>query len=128
MSPAKIHAALAARRAERWLTWREVAHEMGLSPGSLTGLAKAQRVGFPHVMRIVRRLGRPAGASLALLCREAAAQIASAGAIDPRPNNASGPSSPLVRARRIWLAFAGVDDLRRRWTLDGPLWPQVGRS
>lgn len=58
--PAAIHAALEARRGERGLTWSEVANEIGLSPGSLTGLAKAQRVGFPHVMRIVRWLGRPA--------------------------------------------------------------------
>lgn len=58
--PAASHAALEARRAERGLTWREVANEVGLSPGSLTGLAKAQRVGFPYVMRIVRRLGREA--------------------------------------------------------------------
>jgi len=47
-------------RRSRGLTWREVANGIGLSPGILTGIAKAQRVGFPHVMRIVRWLGRPA--------------------------------------------------------------------
>jgi hypothetical protein len=59
----KIHAALDAQRAERNLTWAEVAREVGLSVSMLTYLAKGSRVGFPHVMRIMRWLGQPAANS-----------------------------------------------------------------
>jgi hypothetical protein len=56
-----IHAALDARRLERQLTWTEVAREIGGGPAAgLTRLADGGRVSFPHVMRIVRWLGRPA--------------------------------------------------------------------
>lgn len=55
-----LHRALEARRAERGLTWPQVAREIGCGPAQLTGLARAQRVGFPGVMRILRWLDRPA--------------------------------------------------------------------
>ncbi|HEX8769287.1 MAG TPA: hypothetical protein VF711_00820 [Acidimicrobiales bacterium] len=58
--PPAIHRALEARRAERAMTWRDVAAEVGVTATSLSGLSKARRVGFPHVMRMVRWLGRPA--------------------------------------------------------------------
>jgi hypothetical protein len=58
--PAAIHAALAARRAERRLTWRQVAIEIGgINPASLTRLAAGGRVAFPEVMRIVSWIGLP---------------------------------------------------------------------
>ena len=53
--------ALNAQRAERQLTWADVARELrGFTPGMLTNLSKGGRVGFPPVMRLVRWLGRPA--------------------------------------------------------------------
>jgi len=55
-----LHRAVEERRAERRLTWPQAAREVGCSPASLAGLATAQRVGFPGVMRILRWLGRPA--------------------------------------------------------------------
>jgi ribosomal protein L24E len=56
----KLHAALDAQRIERKMTWTQVAKEVGLSAPRLTRLSKGGRTGFPHVMRIVRWLGRPA--------------------------------------------------------------------
>ena len=56
----KIYAALDAQRRERNMTWAQVGKELGLSASSLTYLAKGGRTGFPHVMRIVRWLRRPA--------------------------------------------------------------------
>ena len=58
-----IHAALDAKRSERGITWQQVAREIGgVAPAGLTGLAKGGRTGFPHVMRIVAWLDRPAAA------------------------------------------------------------------
>jgi hypothetical protein len=56
----KLYAALDAQRIERKMTWAQAANEVGLSVSSLTHLAKGGRTGFPHVMRIVRWLARPA--------------------------------------------------------------------
>lgn len=55
-----IYLALDARRQDRGMTWKEVASEVGWSAGSLRSLSKGGRTGFPHVMRLVRWLGRPA--------------------------------------------------------------------
>jgi hypothetical protein len=57
-----IHSALDVRRRERELTWAQVATEIGgfTTVNTLTHLAKGGRVGFPHVMRVFRWLGRPA--------------------------------------------------------------------
>jgi hypothetical protein len=55
-----LYAAMQSRRAERDMTWQEVADEIGCGKNSLTGLAKATRVGFPGVMNLVWWLGRPA--------------------------------------------------------------------
>jgi uncharacterized protein YfiM (DUF2279 family) len=56
-----LHAALDARRAERALTWTQVADEIGgIGAASLTRMAKGGRVVFPQVMRIIRWVGRPA--------------------------------------------------------------------
>ena len=56
-----IHAALDARRIARCIAWSDVAREIGgIAPACLTRLSKGGRTGFPHVMRIVRWLGRPA--------------------------------------------------------------------
>jgi len=55
-----IHAALDAQRAERGMTWTQVAAEIGgCAAPSLTRLAKGGRTGFPEVVRIARWLGRP---------------------------------------------------------------------
>jgi hypothetical protein len=56
-----MHAALNERRIKRGLTWQQVANEIGgCNAPSLTRLAKGGRIGFPHVMRVVEWLGRPA--------------------------------------------------------------------
>ena len=57
-----IYSALDVRRRERQLTWPQVAKEVGgfTTVNTLTHLAKGGRVGFPHVMRVFRWLGRPA--------------------------------------------------------------------
>lgn len=56
-----LHRAINARRIERGMTWAQVAAEVGgFTPAMLTGLAKAQRTGFPRVMRLVAWLGEPA--------------------------------------------------------------------
>jgi hypothetical protein len=57
-----IYSALDVRRRERQLTWAQVAKEIGgfTTVNTLTHLAKGGRVGFPHVMRVFRWLGRPA--------------------------------------------------------------------
>ena len=56
-----LFSALNEQRQERGLTWAEVAGEIGgCTPGMLTNLSKGGRVGFPHVMRLVRWLDRPA--------------------------------------------------------------------
>jgi hypothetical protein len=56
----RLHAALDERRRERGLTWQEVARDMGgpIAPSSLMHLSKGGRTGFPHVMWMVRWLGR----------------------------------------------------------------------
>ena len=59
---AALHAAIDAERTDRGLTWKQIADEIGCTPGSLTGLASSPRVAFPGVMRIVGWLGRPAAA------------------------------------------------------------------
>ena len=57
----KLHSALDAQRAERGMTWEQVATEIGgFNAAMLTRLSKGGRTGFPHVMRITRWLGRPA--------------------------------------------------------------------
>jgi hypothetical protein len=56
----KLHAALDAQRVANGMTWVEVAREMGLSAPMLTHLAKGKRIGFPHVMRMMRWLEKPA--------------------------------------------------------------------
>lgn len=56
----RIHAALDMQRAEREMTWSQVAEEIGVAASTLTHLAKGGRTAFPHVMRIVRWLSRPA--------------------------------------------------------------------
>ena len=56
----KLHAALAARRMGRGLTWQQVANEIGgMSATSLTHLKKGGRTGFPFVTRMARWLGQP---------------------------------------------------------------------
>jgi hypothetical protein len=58
-----LHAALDERRRRESLTWADVARQIGrYTPGQLTTLARGGRTGFPHVMRIVRWLDRPAAA------------------------------------------------------------------
>jgi hypothetical protein len=56
----KLYAALDAQRAERKMTWPQVAKEIGLAASSLTYLSKGGRTGFPDVIRIVRWLHQPA--------------------------------------------------------------------
>jgi ribosomal protein L24E len=56
----KMFTALNARRAERKMTWAQVAEETGWSVAALTRLSKGGRTAFPTVMRIVRWLGEPA--------------------------------------------------------------------
>jgi len=57
----RLFAALDAARLERGRTWVQVAQEIGtVSPASLTHLQKGGRTAFPHVMRMVRWLDRPA--------------------------------------------------------------------
>jgi hypothetical protein len=57
-----IYAALDARRAERLLTWTQVASEIGgLRAASLTRLANGGRTVFPDIVRIARWIGRPMG-------------------------------------------------------------------
>ena len=55
-----LHLAVEQQRTGRGMTWPQVAREVGCWPVELTGLARARRVGFPGVMRILRWLGRPA--------------------------------------------------------------------
>ena len=56
-----LFAALTEERQARHLTWAEVAGEIdGYTPNMLTRMAKGGRTGFPHVMRVVRWLDRPA--------------------------------------------------------------------
>jgi hypothetical protein len=55
-----LYEAVNALRVERGLTWQQAATDAGCSVNSLTGLARASRVGLPGVMRVVRWLGRPA--------------------------------------------------------------------
>jgi hypothetical protein len=56
-----IYLAMNDRRAERKLSWRDVAGELGpgFSPGMLTRLAGGTGIGFPRVMRIFQWLERP---------------------------------------------------------------------
>lgn len=56
----KLHAALDAQRIKRNMTWAQVATEVGIGISSLTHLSKGGRTGFPHVMRMIRWLARPA--------------------------------------------------------------------
>jgi hypothetical protein len=56
-----LFAALDEQRRTRQLTWTTVAREVGgFTSNMLTHLSKGGRVGFPHVMRLVRWLGQPA--------------------------------------------------------------------
>ena len=56
-----LFAALDADRRERLLTWAELGHRLqGYTAGTLRNLSKGGRTGFPHVMRLVRYLDRPA--------------------------------------------------------------------
>lgn len=57
----KLYGALETQRTELGMTWRQVAAEIGgVAPASLTRLADGGRTSFPHVMRIVKWLRRPA--------------------------------------------------------------------
>jgi hypothetical protein len=57
----RLFAALDAARLERGRTWVQVAQEIGgVNRASLTNLRKGGRAAFPHVMRIVGWLDRPA--------------------------------------------------------------------
>jgi hypothetical protein len=56
-----IYVALAAKRMTNGLSWKEVAQAIGgCAPASLTRLAKGGRVAFPHVMRVIRWIGKKA--------------------------------------------------------------------
>ena len=56
-----LHRALNDERLARGLTWLQVADRIGgRTPNMLTRMAGGGRTGFPHVMRYVRWLGRPA--------------------------------------------------------------------
>jgi hypothetical protein len=56
-----LHAAADAQRRVRAATWTDVARDVGgFSASTLTHLAKGGRTGFPHVMRLVAWLDRPA--------------------------------------------------------------------
>jgi len=53
--------ALNAERQAHGLTWAQVAREIGgCTPNMLAKLANGGRTGFPHVMRLVRWLDKPA--------------------------------------------------------------------
>jgi hypothetical protein len=56
----KLHAALDAQRMEKKMSWAHLAKELRLSASMLTHLSKGGRTGFPHVMRMVGWLARPA--------------------------------------------------------------------
>ena len=58
----KIYAALDDRRAQRKMTWAQVAKEVGVGASTLTHLRKGSRTYFPHVMRIMSWLETPAAA------------------------------------------------------------------
>jgi len=57
----RLHAALNAARAERGMTWAEVADAIGgrATQSSLAHLAKGGRTGFPHVMHLTKWLDAP---------------------------------------------------------------------
>ncbi len=56
-----LYEALDAQRAERALTWAQIAAAIGgVNAAGLTRLVNGGRVAFPNVMRITRWLGRPA--------------------------------------------------------------------
>ena len=56
-----LHAALDAQRRAAYLTWSEVARDIGgFTPGMLTNLSKGGRIGFPRVLRLTWWLGQPA--------------------------------------------------------------------
>lgn len=56
-----LHTAINDQRTARGLTWPEVATEVGgFTPKSLEGLALHHTVAFPHVMRVLAWLERPA--------------------------------------------------------------------
>ena len=56
-----LSSAVNAERVRRQMTWTEMAREVGgFTPSMLTNLSKGGRTGLPHVMRLVRWLGRPA--------------------------------------------------------------------
>jgi hypothetical protein len=56
----KMFAGLETKRAERGISWTQVAREIGGTNGAaLTRLSKGGRTSFPDVMRIARWLGRP---------------------------------------------------------------------
>jgi AraC-like DNA-binding protein len=55
-----IYDALEAQRADRGLSWKQVAAEAGLGASTLTRLSRGGRTAFPHVMRIFRWLSQPA--------------------------------------------------------------------
>jgi hypothetical protein len=56
----KMFAGLEAKRAERGITWTQVAREIGgTNAAALTRLSKGGRTSFPQVMRMAQWLGRP---------------------------------------------------------------------
>ena len=55
-----VYLALETRRAERGMTWKQVAEEIGgVAPASLTRLSAGGRTSFPDIARIAHWLGRP---------------------------------------------------------------------
>ena len=56
-----MYEALNARRAEREMTWKQVAKELpGFTESMLTNLASGPLIGFPRVMLLTQWVGRPA--------------------------------------------------------------------
>jgi hypothetical protein len=56
----RLDDAIERRQAELGTSRTDVARELGVSPGLLTGLCTRHTVGFPWVMRLVVWLGQPA--------------------------------------------------------------------
>ena len=66
---AALHAALDAQRAQRGLTWRQVADEIRsplVTTGTLTGFAKGGRTGLSRLVPVLAWLGKPAEEFLTL--------------------------------------------------------------
>jgi hypothetical protein len=56
-----LHAAVNAERAQRAMTWKQIAEELpGFTQSTLTNLANGPLIGFPRVMFLTQWLGQPA--------------------------------------------------------------------